>query len=74
MTELIDVANRSSVVIYTIDPRGLQTTFLTAQDQLADASGEAVSNAVSDRAGQLHDSQDGLVYLAKQTGGFAAYK
>jgi VWFA-related protein len=71
MTELIDVANRSSVVIYTLDPRGLQSTYLTAQDQLGDDSPEAASNAVSDRNHELHDTQDGLVYLARQTGGFA---
>ncbi len=35
MNRLADLANRASVVIYTIDPRGLQTLGLTAADDLS---------------------------------------
>ena len=34
LTQLIDTASRSSVVIYTVDPRGLPYTGLTAADQI----------------------------------------
>jgi VWFA-related protein len=62
---LIDAANRASVVIYTIDPRGLNDYGLTAADAGADPTGQSSSQ----RAGQAFDSQAGLVMLAQQTGG-----
>ncbi len=68
---LIDQANRSSVVIYTLDPRGLQVTGLTAADNTSGRSPEEIRQAESDRANDLRETQDGLVYLARQTGGFA---
>jgi VWFA-related protein len=71
MRQLIDLANRSSVVFYTIDARGLQTTGITAQDQIISATPEAISTTLSDRSRQLFDTQEGLVFLAKETGGLA---
>jgi len=71
LRRLIDQANRSSVVIYTLDPRGLQVTGLTAADDTSGRTPEQVSQAMSDRANDLRETQDGLVYLARQTGGFA---
>jgi len=71
LRKLIDQANRSSVVIYTLDPRGLQYTGLTAADNTSGRSPQEVDQAMSDRANDLRDTQDGLVYLARQTGGFA---
>jgi VWFA-related protein len=71
LRRLIDQANRASVVIYTLDPRGLQTTGLTAADDTAGRTTEQVEKQMSDRGNELRDTQDGLVYLAKQTGGFA---
>lgn len=68
--ELIDAANRSSVVFYTIDPRGLQYTGPTAADNISDASGQALSSIMSRRSQQLFDTQQGLAYLAHETGGF----
>ena len=62
---LIDAANRASVVIYTIDTRGLNDYGLTAADAGADPTGQSSSQ----RAGQAFDSQAGLVMLAQQTGG-----
>jgi VWFA-related protein len=85
MKELIAEANRAAVVFYTIDARGLETTSLTAADSpifdpfpVADVSGSKVvgnpasdlSRSISDRSGELFETQQGLVYLAKQTGGF----
>ena len=69
LRRLIDAATRASVVFYTIDARGLITTNLTAQDSLADISGENLQRALSNRSSELYDTQQGLVYLARQTGG-----
>jgi hypothetical protein len=71
LRRLVDQANRASVVVYTLDPRGLQTTGLTAADNTAGRSSEQVDQEMSDRRNELRDTQDGLVYLARQTGGFA---
>lgn len=70
---LVDLANRSSVVVYTIDGRGLQYTGLTAADDTAGLSGQQLGQKISERSGKLLDTQAGLTYLAKQTGGFAIY-
>ncbi|MDI1241727.1 MAG: VWA domain-containing protein, partial [bacterium] len=71
LRSLIDRANRSSVVIYTLDPRGLQVTGLTAADNTQGRTPEDIRQAESDRGNDLRETQDGLVYLARQTGGFA---
>ena len=71
LRSLVDQANRSSVVIYTLDPRGLQVGGLTAADNTQGRTTEEVNQAMSDRSNDLRETQDGLVYLAKQTGGFA---
>jgi VWFA-related protein len=67
---LVDLANRSSVIVYTIDARGLQTAGLTAADNVRFRGGAGVAQKVSDRRDQLFNSQGGLSYLANQTGGF----
>lgn len=71
LRNLVDLANRNSVVFYAVDSRGLQVTGLTAADSPSDASGEALSNAVSGRGQFLRDTQEGLIFLAEETGGFA---
>lgn len=77
MKELIALANRKSVIFYTIDARGLQTTGLTAADKVADptfldsAALNAMQQIESERSNELFGTQQGLVYLAKETGGFA---
>lgn len=71
LRQLIDAANRSSVVFYTIDPRGLQYTGFTAADSISDTSAEAMNARMSERRDQLLDTQEGLAYLAKETGGIA---
>ncbi len=70
LRQLVDLANRSSVVVYTMDARGLQTTGLTAQDDTGALSADAVEQRLTDRRNELFDTQEGLVYLARQTGGF----
>lgn len=70
LRQLIDTANRASVVFYTIDARGLQTTGITAQDDV-DPSPERLQQVLSDRSNELFDTQTGLTYLAQQTGGLS---
>ena len=71
LRRLIDLANRNSVVIYTMDPRGLQPLGLTAEDNVGGLNAEALERRLSDRRSEFIDTQEGLVYLAQQTGGFA---
>ncbi|MEO5859868.1 MAG: VWA domain-containing protein [Pyrinomonadaceae bacterium] len=71
LRSLIDQANRSSVVIYTLDARGLQVTGLTAADNTQGRTPEEIRQEESDRNAELRDTQDGLVFLAQETGGFA---
>lgn len=71
LRRLVDMANRASVVIYTMDARGLAITGLTAADNTSGRSPQEIEASLSDRRQQLFDTQDGLRYLAQQTGGFA---
>ena len=71
LLRLVDLANRASVVIYTMDARGLQTLGLTAADSTAGMNPEQVEEQLSSRRASFFDSQDGLNYLAQQTGGIA---
>ncbi len=71
LRQLTDLANRSSVVIYTMNAAGVQAP---------DFSGIAMSGGrvnledvlSNDRANRF-DSQAGLTYIAQQTGGFAVH-
>jgi VWFA-related protein len=71
LRRLVDLANRSSVVVYTMDARGLQTTGLTAADDTGGRTAEQIEQSMTDRRAELFDTQDGLRYLAQQTGGIA---
>ncbi len=71
MQGLVDRANRAGVVIYAIDPRGLVVTGLTAADSSSGMNAARVSSIPSMRAQALRESQDGLRFLAGETGGFA---
>jgi len=82
MRRLTDLANRASVVIYTIDARGLPVNLFQAQDQpqgvvklreglkVSGLSAPATAKNMTQRSQELIRSQDGLNYLAAQTGGF----
>ncbi len=71
LRRLVDQANRASVVVYTMDARGLQVTGLTAADNTSGRSAAEIENEITDRNDKLFDTQAGLHYLAKQTGGLA---
>ncbi|MBK8810658.1 MAG: VWA domain-containing protein [Acidobacteria bacterium] len=62
MRQLVDLANRASVVFYTVDARGLQTTGINAQDQIVSPSADSIRNAISSRSRELFDTQEGLVF------------
>lgn len=67
--QLTDLSNRAAVSIYTFDARGLLTTGLTAADNTSGVSAERVQNLNSSRSGEIFDKQEGLAYLAAETGG-----
>ena len=71
LRHLTDLANRASVVIYTMDARGLQTLSMTAADNTTGMTADQVEQSLSDRRNEFFDSQDGLAYLSDQTGGIA---
>jgi VWFA-related protein len=68
---LTDLANRASVVIHTIDPRGLVPAGISASDSVPNPSPDIISGVLQTRHTTLHASQANLSYLAEQTGGIA---
>ena len=70
LRRLTDLANRSSVVIYTMDARGLQPLGLTAADDTSGLTVGDLEKQLQDRRDNFFESQNGLNYLAQQTGGF----
>jgi VWFA-related protein len=83
LRRLIDLANRSSVVFYSLDARGLQTLNDTAANSMVGkteggggevtATGLSGSRLMQDlmaRSVDLEEAQNGMNYLARQTGGF----
>ncbi|MBC7798963.1 MAG: VWA domain-containing protein [Pyrinomonadaceae bacterium] len=71
LRRLTDAANRASVVVYTMDARGLQTLGLTAADDVSDKTSAQIEQSLSDRRQQNFDTQEGLIYLARETGGIS---
>ncbi len=72
MKVLADLANRASVVIYTLDPRGLQIPGMaSAEDEINNIDrGSVGDRALRNREAAYSDSQQSLRYLAYETGGF----
>jgi VWFA-related protein len=71
--KLTDLSNRAAVVIYSFDARGLPYTGLTAADDTGGVSPERVRNINSERSAQLFDTQEGLAFLSRETGGQAFF-
>ncbi|MDQ3711492.1 MAG: VWA domain-containing protein [Acidobacteriota bacterium] len=67
--KLTDLSNRAAVSIYSFDARGLLTTGITAQDNTSGVSAERIQNLSNTRSGEIFDKQEGLAYLAGETGG-----
>src|SRR5258705_7913674 len=83
LRHLIDLANRSSVVFYTLDARGLQTLNASAANSLSGKSeasgneitatglsGSRIMQDLMSRSLEIQEAQNGMNYLASQTGGF----
>ncbi|HEX8292284.1 MAG TPA: VWA domain-containing protein, partial [Pyrinomonadaceae bacterium] len=70
LRRLTDQANRASVVIYTMDARGLVAANLTAADNYYPAPGaDPAASPLATRGQEIIRNQEGLAYLAEQTGG-----
>ncbi len=71
MRVLADMANRSSVVLYTLDPRGLQVPGMAnAEDDIPDVFNSSIAARLGERETNFRESQQSLRYLAYETGGF----
>lgn len=73
LRELVDECNRSAVVVYSVDAKGLQTGGFTAVDSLGAQNAIEIESRLADRRRDIYDTQDGLFYLASQTGGQAFF-
>jgi VWFA-related protein len=77
LDRVIEQATRAGVVIYSLDCRGLQSAGLQAADNLKigplqpDGLDQVVRGDYHDRRTFNRDTQEGLAYVAEQTGGFA---
>jgi hypothetical protein len=70
LRQLTDLANRASVVVYSIDARGLIAPGFTAADNLSGMTPEQIEDAERERSNFIFNTQGGLDYLSQQTGGF----
>jgi VWFA-related protein len=68
---LTDLANRASVVIHTLDPRGLIPVGISASDSNPHPTHEGFLGAMAARRAAVNTSQASLAYLAERTGGLA---
>ena len=71
--QITDLCNRASVVIYTIDPRGILTLGFTAADQPQAGSGPDFAAMLSEKSSDYLVSQVGLGLLARETGGLSIH-
>jgi len=65
---LTDQANRAGVVLYAIDPRGLQVLDFTAQD-VPPSNPRRATGALNQRRYEFTASQAGMEVMAEETGG-----
>ncbi len=72
MHRLIDTANRAAAVIYAIDPTGLETFQITAQEGVH-RLGQPMIDKAARRAQAKFLAQAGLDYVVEQTGGLFIY-
>jgi VWFA-related protein len=71
LDRVVDQATRAGVVIYSLDSRGLQTGGLQTSDNTGYLEGPGIREEAGNRTSFLRDTQEGMAYLAEQTGGFA---
>jgi VWFA-related protein len=70
LRQLTDLANRASVVVYSIDARGLVGTSFSAADDMSGFTQQQFDDTARERSNFIFDTQSGLAYLSQQTGGF----
>jgi VWFA-related protein len=70
LRNLTDLASRAGVVFYTIDTRGLQPLGLRASDNVRGLI--SVRRKLEQRNRDYREKQDGLAFLARETGGLFA--
>lgn len=71
LRDLVDFTNRSSVVVYTFDTRGMQMTTIAASDNTYEVIDGHREQKQLIRIDEFKKNQDGLAYFAGQTGGKA---
>jgi VWFA-related protein len=69
LRRLTDLATRAAVAVYTVDARGLATLGFSASDSTLGLSAGQIGARMSSRRDDSLDSQEGLRYMAEQTGG-----
>jgi VWFA-related protein len=67
--QLTDLSNRAAVSIYTFDARGLSNTGISAADNMDSVNPERIRNISGSRSAEIFDKQEGLAFLAEETGG-----
>jgi VWFA-related protein len=71
LQDLAEFANRSSVVVYTFDTKGMKSMSIQASDSTYEVIDGHRGQKENLRRDDFKASQEGLAYLAKQTGGQA---
>ncbi|HWN08200.1 MAG TPA: VWA domain-containing protein [Pyrinomonadaceae bacterium] len=71
MRTITDAANRASVVIYTMDARGLEPLGFTAADNTSGRTTIENEEEAKSRRQEFGETQDGPDFLARETGGIA---
>ena len=69
LDKMVQFANRNSIVISTMDARGLPKAGLTADDSQYNLAANQIGNRGRDRNIRFNVEQDAMSYLANQTGG-----
>ena len=69
LQEVVDVANRSAVVVYTFDTKGMKSMSIQASDNTYEIIDGHRSQKERARLEDFRNSQNGLAYFATQTGG-----
>ena len=70
---ITEEANRTSVVIYTMDPRGFTKFGLTADDSQYNLAANQIDSRTRERYQRFKASQGGLAAVADETGGIFIY-
>lgn len=71
LKRLTDLANRSSISIYSFDARGLQETGFNASDNTRAKTFSQLEQIGASRTEEIYSKQEGLNYLSNETGGRA---